>query len=61
MSVYFFETTDSDEHYLTERLPGETLRFHAAPLRTSEQVRAIAADAEIISPFVQSLVGADAG
>ncbi len=59
MSIYFFEINDQEQRYLTERLPDETLRFRAEPLTTADQAREIAADAEIVSPFVHSRLGAD--
>ncbi len=59
MSIYFFETNDSEQRYLTEHLPDERLRFLAAPLTNAEQAREIASDAEIVSPFVHSRLGAD--
>ena len=59
MAIYFFETDDSDQSYLVKHLPGETLQFRPAPLTSAEQARAIAADAEIVSPFVHSRMGAD--
>jgi D-lactate dehydrogenase len=59
VSIYFFETNDYEQSYLTERLPGETLHFYAAPLTTAAQAQAIAADAEIVSPFVRSRLGPD--
>lgn len=58
MSIYFFETNETEQRYLTERLPGETLHFHIEPLTTAEQARGIT-DAEIVSPFVHSRMGAD--
>jgi D-lactate dehydrogenase len=59
MSIYFFETTESDQSYLRENLPSETLHFYAEPLTTVQQAREIAADAEIVSPFVHSQLGSD--
>lgn len=59
MSIYFFEINDSEQRYLMKNLPDETLHFRAAPLTTAEQAKEIAADAEIISPFVHSKLGAD--
>ena len=59
MSIYFFEVNDHEQRYLTERLPSEILHFRATPLTTAEQAREIAADAEIVSPFVHSHLGAD--
>jgi D-lactate dehydrogenase len=59
MSIYFFENNDEEQSYLRQRLPGETLHFCTAPLTTAAQARDIAADAEIVSPFVRSRLGAD--
>ena len=59
MSFYFFEANDEPQRYLTERLPGETLNFSTEPLRTASQAHGIAADAEVISPFVHSHLGVD--
>lgn len=59
MSIYFFETNESEQRYLAEHLPDERIRFSAAPLTTAEQAREIAADTEIVSPFVHSRLGAD--
>lgn len=59
MSIYFFEVNDHEQRYLTERLHSETLHFRATPLATAEQAREIAADAEIVSPFVRSHLSAD--
>ncbi len=59
MSIYFFETTDHEQSYLTQHLPEETLHFRDAPLTTAEQAKKIAHDAEIVSPFVRSRLGAD--
>lgn len=59
MSIYFFETNNEQQRYLTERLPGETLHFSPEPLKTASQAHEIAADAEIISPFVHSHLGVD--
>ncbi|MEO7714914.1 MAG: NAD(P)-dependent oxidoreductase [Capsulimonas sp.] len=58
MSIYFFETDAQQQRYLTERLPNETLNFNTEPLKTAAQAREIA-DAEIVSPFVHSHIGAD--
>ena len=58
MSIYFFETNDAEQAYLTERLPGETLHFREGPLTTAAQAREIS-DAEIVSPFVHSRLSAD--
>ncbi len=58
MSIYFFETNDVEQAYLTERLPGETLHFREGPLTTAAQAREIS-DAEIVSPFVHSRLSAD--
>jgi D-lactate dehydrogenase len=59
MSLYFFETDDTERNYLRKHLPGETLHFSTDPLTTAEQARGIAADAEIVSVFVHSRLGAD--
>ena len=59
MSIYFFELDDGQQQYLTDKLPNETLRFSPASLTTGEQARKIAHDAEIVSPFVHSHLGAD--
>ncbi len=59
MSIYFFETNDQQQRYLTERLPGETLHFSTLPLTTAAQASEIATDAEIVSPFVHSHLGVD--
>lgn len=59
MSIYFFEVNDSEQQYLVKHLPDETLHFRASPLTTAEQAREIAAEAEIVSPFVHSRLGAD--
>jgi len=59
MSIYFFELDDSRQKYLSEKLPNETLRFSPATLTTSEQAHKIGHDAEIVSPFVHSHLGAD--
>ena len=59
MSIYFFETDDAEQAYLTARLPGETLHFQPGPLTTAAQAQEIAADADIVSPFVHSKMGAD--
>ena len=59
MSIYFFESNDSEQLYLTQCLPEEVLHFRTAPLTTAEQAQEIAADAEIISPFVRSRLGLD--
>ncbi|MDQ2688492.1 MAG: hydroxyacid dehydrogenase [Armatimonadota bacterium] len=59
MSIHFFEATPDEEHYLRHRLPSEALWFHPEPLTQVAQARAIAADAEIISPFVHSHLSAD--
>lgn len=59
MSIYFFESDDSEQRYFSKNLPGETLRFRSEALTTSGQAREIAADAEIVSPFVHSRLGAD--
>lgn len=59
MSVYFFETNANEQAYITERLPDETLKFHTEPLTTEEQARKIAGDAEVVSVFVHSHLGAD--
>jgi D-lactate dehydrogenase len=58
VSIYFFETNDFDEQYLRQRLPDESLYFSSLPLTTSTQAGAIAADVEIVSPFVHSDIGA---
>ena len=58
MSIYFFETNDAEQAYLTERLPGETLHFREGPLTTAAQAREIS-DAKIVSPFVHSRLSAD--
>ncbi|WP_125206048.1 NAD(P)-dependent oxidoreductase [Capsulimonas corticalis] len=58
MSIYFFETDQQQQTYLTERLPDETLNFCSEPLKTAAQARDMF-DAEIISPFVHSHVSAD--
>ena len=59
MSIYFFETDAAEQAYLSARLPGETLRFQPGPLTTAAQAQEIAADADIVSPFVHSKMGAD--
>ena len=59
MSLYFFETNDREQQYLTQHLPGETLHFRADPLTTAAQAKEIAHDAEIVSPFVRSRLSAD--
>jgi D-lactate dehydrogenase len=59
MSIYFFETEASEREYLTERLPGETIKFIDGPLTTAEQARQIAEDAEAVSVFVHSHLGPD--
>lgn len=59
MSIYFFETNDNEQSYISKHLPNETLHFRADPLTNATQAREIAADAEIISPFVHSHLGAD--
>ena len=59
MSIYFFEVNDREQRYLVENLPNETLHFSSTPLTTAVQAREIAGDAEIISPFVHSQLGAD--
>lgn len=59
MSIYFFETEESDRQYLTKNLPGETLHFSAEPLTSTAQAKTIASDAEIVSPFVHSKLSAD--
>ena len=59
MSIHFFEITDEQKQYLTDRLPNETIIFHSETLTTVEQAKHIAKDAEIISPFVHSKLTAD--
>ncbi len=59
MSIYFFETDDHEQDYLTQHLSGEALCFRPEPLTTAAQARLIADDAEIVSPFVHSRLGAD--
>ena len=59
MSIYFFETGETEQVYLRKHLPGETLHFCTAPLTHAGQAREIAFDAEIVSPFVRSRLGAD--
>jgi D-lactate dehydrogenase len=59
MSIHFFETTAAEQHYLTERLPGEILRFHPDPLVKPSQIKDEAENIDIISPFVHSHLGAD--
>ena len=59
MSICFFESNGSEQFYLTQRLPEEKLHFRTAPLTTAEQAQEIADDAEIVSPFVRSRLGAD--
>lgn len=53
MSIYFFETTESDQRYIEERLP-LSLHFSPEPLISAGQAEKIASDAEIISVFVHS-------
>ena len=59
MSLYFFETNPFEQQYLRKHLHKETLHFSEGPLTTSEQASAIAGDAEIVSVFVHSKLGAD--
>ena len=59
MSIYFFETNELEQRYLSENLPGEHLKFIAEPITSGAQARDIAKDAEIISPFVHSYLSAD--
>jgi D-lactate dehydrogenase len=59
MSIYFFETSHFEQHYLTQHLHQETLHFSSDPLTTAGQAQSIAADAEIVSPFVRSQLSAD--
>jgi len=59
MSIYFFETNEHEQRYLTENLPNEELKFISVPLTSGSQAREIAKDAEIVSPFVHSHLGFD--
>lgn len=59
MSCHFFETTPDEQHYLSQHLPGETLRFHSEPLTRVAQVAEDADYLEILSPFVHSRLNAD--
>ena len=59
MSIYFFETSHFEQQYLRKHLHQETLHFCGQPLVSAEQGREIAADAEIVSTFVHSKLGAD--
>ena len=59
MSCHFFEATPDEQHYLSQNLPGETLRFHSEPLTRVAQVAKDADELEILSPFVHSRLTAD--
>ena len=59
MSVYFFETDPSEQRYLTDQLPDETLQFRDFALTTAQQAQAVAGDAEIVSTFVRSRLDVD--
>ena len=59
MSCHFFETTPDEQHYLSQHLPDETLRFHSEPLTRVAQVAQDADELEILSPFVHSRLTAD--
>lgn len=58
MAIYFFETDENEQHYLSAHLHGETLKFSPEPLCTPLQAEFIADEAEIISPFVHSHLNA---
>ena len=58
MSIYFFETNPFEQQYLRKHLHQETLHFSNEPLLNADQAQAIAADAEIVSVFVHSKLGA---
>jgi len=59
MSIYFYETNVSEQRYLSIHLPDENLHFSVDSLTTAGQARKIADDAEIVSPFVHSRLGAE--
>ncbi|MGI4788330.1 MAG: hydroxyacid dehydrogenase [Janthinobacterium lividum] len=59
MSIYFFETTHFEQQYLRKHLHNETLHFSGEPLTSADQAGKIGTDAEIVSIFVHSKLGAD--
>lgn len=58
MSVYVFEASDFDRRYLTERLPGEDLRFSPDALTDRAQLAGRLEDVELVSVFVHSRLDA---
>src|SRR5690348_15850711 len=58
MAVYCYETSEADRNYLTRRLSGEDLHFFEEPLTSADQLLADC-DADVLSVFVHSRVGAD--
>ena len=57
MRIAFFETTDRDEAYLKDKLPGHDLVFHKEALNA--ETAEMAADCSIVSIFIYSEITGD--